>query len=54
MNYLKDRWWHECNDFHGSLWLPKGSKTCPYCEFKEENGKVAHFNMLGGNDPIES
>ncbi len=35
MEYLKDMWWHQCNDFHGSLWLSKGVNKCCHCGFKK-------------------
>jgi len=35
MEYLKDMWWHQCNDFHGSLWLSKGVNQCCHCGFKK-------------------
>jgi len=36
MEYLKDMWWHQCNDFHGSLWLSNVAKECCHCGFKQE------------------
>jgi len=37
MGYLDDMWWHQCNDFHGSLWLSNRAKECCYCGFKQED-----------------
>ena len=41
MGDLSDMWWHQCNDFHGSVWIPKGAKSCPYCGYLEENGTTS-------------
>jgi len=49
MGYLDNMWWHQCNDFHGSLWLSNGAKECCHCGFKQENKKGMEFKD-GGNE----
>jgi len=59
MGYLDDMWWHQCNDFHGSLWLSKNAKECCHCGFKQEdvtkeiNFAKGMFRSLAGGNKIE-
>ncbi len=48
MGYMDEYWWHQCNDFHGSLWLHKMAKECCHCGFKQEDKTGMEFKD-GGN-----